>query len=109
MDYATREFSVKICASKLRRKKGCEPKTVHPTEPGSATPTDLDPYIYEKLFLPILWTGEVQLKDIDITRITDDDISALYDALRFCNAPTYISLAKIFDALEPAARAAHFI
>ena len=53
---------------------------------------DLDDYTIENLFIPILLRNSIPIADLDIDRISTEDISALYEAfentdhrvLKFC-------------------------
>jgi hypothetical protein len=53
---------------------------------------DLDDYAIENVFIPILLRDALPVADLDIDRISDEDISALYEAfestdhhmLKFC-------------------------
>ena len=104
MGFITNTFSVKKCVTGLRRKKGSVMFSPGAKTSGRELLGKLDPYIYEKLFLPILMTGKIRIKDVDIARISDDDMELLSDALSRSNTPDFLKVGLAFCSLEPAAQ-----
>jgi hypothetical protein len=63
--------------------------------------TALDPYVYERLFLPILKTGNLPLKALDLGRIGYEDIGALGEALYDSAVFDLIDIGEMFRSIRP--------
>jgi hypothetical protein len=102
----SKSFEIKKLARYL-----CRAKPVYAKENtgGCAAPGPvfaLDPYVYERLFLPIAKTGNLPLKALDLGRIGYEDIEVLGEALRDCNVFDFVDIGETFRGVRPCASAA---
>jgi len=104
MGFIATTLDVKKLAYKLHRKKGLPPADqIIVRDMARATAQDLDPYVYERLFLPIIRTEKIPLDGLDLALVTDEDIELLTNVLRNSKAHEYIVLGVVFNDMAPAA------
>ncbi|MDR0863031.1 MAG: hypothetical protein LBN30_09715 [Oscillospiraceae bacterium] len=108
MGFITNTFDVKTLVGGLRAEKGA-PVTAGGGGHNLARAT-LDPYIYERLYLPIVQEGVIPVADLDFARITDAAIASLESALEASDKNNYLKLGNAITALPPSsARKSIFI
>lgn len=93
MGFITSVFDVKRLAQNLDRKPALPDRNPHSAISGNAiesTITQLDDYVFDNIFIPILTDDEIPIGKLDFERFTEDDIYLLHDAFDKCN----------FDLLE---------
>jgi len=104
MGFIANTFDVKTLARKLRRKKGLPPAdSIVVRDMARATAHDLAPYVYERLYLPIIRTEKIPLDDLDFSLVSDEDIELLTEVLRHSRAHEYSMLGVLFNDMAPAA------
>jgi len=104
MGFIATSLDVKKLARKLRRMKGQPPAVpIVVRDMARATAQDLEPYVYERLFLPIIRTEKIPLDGLDLSQITDEDIELLTEVLRNSKAHEYIVLGVVFNDMAPSA------
>jgi hypothetical protein len=106
MGFITSAISVKKIATNLRRKKGLEKRSLRsiPQEyTERISPELLNPYIYERLYLPIVVDRVIPLKNLDISLVTEDDIEQLGEVLSHSNVHRFIQTGTSISRLHPAA------
>jgi len=103
MGFIASSLEVKTCITEFHRKKETREKPQGSTQSEFANASELDPYIYANLYLPILRYGMLNLNDLDFSRITQDDIAALAKLFRRTTYRQLETLSVVFRDLEPAA------
>ena len=104
MGFIATTLDVKKLAYKLRRKKGLPPTDqIVIRDMARATAQNLEPYVYERLYLPIIRTEKIPLDGLDLARVSDDDIELLTEVLLNSKAHEYIVLGVVFNDMAPAA------
>lgn len=103
MGFIATSTDVKKLAYKLRRKKGLTPADQTAIRGMAHTAQDLTPYVYEKLFLPIIRTEKIPLDGLDLALVTEEDIELLTNVLSNSKAHEYIVLGILFNDMAPAA------
>jgi hypothetical protein len=102
MGFISNCYDLQALATALRRERGQGALRV--SAPGAREAVEaLDPYIYDKLFIPIIRNGEIPIRGLDIYRVTDTELAKLSDALTKSEIPTYVKCGLIFKSLHPAA------
>jgi len=104
MGFIATSLDIKKLAYKLRRKKGLPPADqIVVRDMERATAQDLAPYVYERLYLPIIRTEKIPLDGLDLALVTDEDIDLLTNVLGNSKAHEYIVLGVVFSDMAPAA------
>jgi hypothetical protein len=107
MGFIKNTFNVKKLTTDLRRKKDLSERKHIPRgrDFGGFSAEDLSPYIFERLYLPILRHDSIPLTGLDMGRVTFDDIRLLANVLDCSAVHEYVKLGDVFSSLRPAASA----
>lgn len=103
MGFISKQFDMKMLARKLHRKQPLPEYLAKTDANRQETIGDLDDYLFQQLFLPIVRYGSVPIASLDIVRISHEDINLLAEALDNCAALDLFQLGDAFTALPPAA------
>jgi hypothetical protein len=102
MSFISTTYSVKALVTALRRKRGLGERRVSSPQSAREAVKALDPYIYEKLFIPIVRDGKVPVRGLDIYRVTESELRKLYELLTKSAIPEYVKCGLIFESPPPA-------
>jgi hypothetical protein len=109
MGFIKTEFNLKRFADALRAGKGVP--VTDGTHVGYKIAQEmLTPYIFERLYIPILRDGVIPIAGLDFSLLTDEVIDGLESALSVTAVENYIRLGFRISELAPsAARKSVFI
>jgi hypothetical protein len=72
---------------------------------GDVSPCDLDAYVYQRLFLPIVEEKPIPLEGLDFGRISEEDLDDLEAALYNRKVAELLNLGSAFSYMRPVASA----
>jgi hypothetical protein len=106
MESGTRTFDAKKFARMLNKAPEARPDDFgKDTKEKGVSPRDLDAYVYQRLFSPIVAERPVPLAGLDFGRISHEDLEDLANALYNDNVLALLNLGNAFCNMKPAVSA----
>jgi len=103
MGFIKGSFNMEKCVAGFQQKKGICARQATTRNYEQTSVTELNPYVYTNLLLPILKDGSLTLSEVDFSRFEREDIESLSNILYSDRSCKLLAISVGICCLEPAA------